>query len=74
MGHTARIPGEPSVGPQPVAAPVSLPGELSELELLEGVLPRHDARAVRGRQGRSRAHLHGDPDVSEHGVLSAVRA
>ena len=57
MGHTARIPSEPSVGPQPVAAPVSLPGELSELELLEGVLPRHDA-APFGVVKDSRAHTY----------------
>jgi hypothetical protein len=40
IGHVARLPERPGVDPQAVAPPVSLPAELSELELLEVRLPR----------------------------------
>jgi hypothetical protein len=54
MGHVARLSGGPEVDPQDAQPPVSLPAELSELELLEVRLPRfggvamgvvHDRRA-----------------------------
>lgn len=40
MGHVTRLSKRPSVDPQDVQPPVSLPAELSELELLEVRLPR----------------------------------
>ncbi len=54
MGHVARLPEGRELDPQEVSPPVSLPAELSELELLEARLPRfggvpmgvaHDRRA-----------------------------
>ena len=40
MGHLARLPAGRDIDPQEVAAPVSLPAELSDLELLETPLAR----------------------------------
>jgi hypothetical protein len=40
MGHVTRLPEGPSIDPQDMQPPISLPGELSELELLEVRLPR----------------------------------
>ena len=54
MGHVTRLPDRPELEPQDVDPPISLPAELSELELLEVRLPRfggvsmgvvHDKRA-----------------------------
>src|SRR5579884_1021483 len=54
MGHVTRLAGGPQVDPQDVQPPISLPAELSDLELLEVRLPRfggvtmgvvHDRRA-----------------------------
>ena len=54
MGHVTRLSEQPGLDPRDVAPPVSLPAELSELELLEARLPRfggvamgvvHDRRA-----------------------------
>jgi hypothetical protein len=42
LGHTTTVAGDPPLQPSDVAPPVSLPGELAELELLEGMLPRHN--------------------------------
>jgi hypothetical protein len=40
VGHLAPVPSHPDVEPQDTAAPVSLPAELSDLELLETPLAR----------------------------------
>jgi hypothetical protein len=40
MGHIARLPDRPELEPQDVEPPISLPAELSDLELLEARLAR----------------------------------
>jgi hypothetical protein len=46
MGHITMLSEAPGLDPQPVQAPVSLPAELAELELLETRLTRFGAMAM----------------------------
>jgi hypothetical protein len=57
MGHTAMLVTDPRLDPQPVTPPLSLPSEIAELELLEGVLPRHHD-APFGAVKDARAHTY----------------
>lgn len=57
IGHAVRLSGGNGLDPQPVAVPISLPGEIAELELLEGELSRHDC-APFGVVKDTRAHTY----------------
>jgi hypothetical protein len=56
LGHLVALPGG-ELDPQPVKAPVSLPGELAELELLECQLARYELAAL-GVVADRRAHTY----------------
>lgn len=56
LGHTSRASGAGGLDPQRVEVPISLPAEISELELLEGQLPRHGSAsfgAVKDRRAQT---------------------
>jgi hypothetical protein len=57
LGHTSRLSATGELDPQPVEAPVSLPAEIAELELLEGALPRHGGASF-GVVKDTRAHTY----------------
>ncbi len=57
MGHVVRLPTGPLLKPEDVVVPNSLPSEISEVELLEGELPRH-ADAQFGVAKDTRAHTY----------------